>query len=169
MRWFDHHHLGKMLIIAMVLAMMIRRAISSDADQLSRLADDAYRHYIDRIGRPPAPMLADFNRHISDDIVFVAIDEVICGYAVLCHDAAGWRLDNIAVAPKRQGSGVGASLIRHSEAFLTEKGADSYHLYTNELMHENISWYQNSGFREIARREEDGFQRVYFEKDIDVS
>ena len=40
----------------------------------------------------------------------------------------------------------------------------SYQLYTNELMHENIDWYRNSGFREIARREEHGFKRVYFEK-----
>ena len=40
----------------------------------------------------------------------------------------------------------------------------SYHLYTNELMHENIDLYRNSGFREIARREEHGFKRFYFEK-----
>ena len=40
----------------------------------------------------------------------------------------------------------------------------SYHLYTNELMHENIDWYRNSGFCEIARREEHRFKQGYFEK-----
>jgi hypothetical protein len=33
-------------------------------------------------------------------------------------------------------------------------------------MHENINWYQNTGFCEIARREDHGFKRVYFEKTI---
>ena len=49
---------------------------------------------------------------------------------------------------------------------MAKRGAVSYQLYTNELMHENIDWYRNSGFREIARREEHGFKRVYFEKTI---
>ncbi len=67
--------------------MKICRATLSDAPNLVRLAQEAYRHYIGRIGRPPAPMLADFNRHIIDDTVFIAINGVICGYVVLCYDA----------------------------------------------------------------------------------
>ena len=93
-------------------------ATISDAPNLVRLAHEAYRHYIARIGRPPAPMLADFTRHITDDTVFIAINDVICGYVVLCHDLACWRLDNIAVAPSNQGQGIGAALIRHSEFFM---------------------------------------------------
>ena len=146
--------------------MNICRALLSDAPNLVRLVHEAYRHYIARIGRPPAPMLADFTRHITDDTVFIATNDMICGYVVLCHDLACWRLDNIAVAPSNQGRGIGAALIRHSELFMAKKGALSYQLYTNDLMHENINWYRNSGFREIARREEHGFKRVYFEKTI---
>jgi ribosomal protein S18 acetylase RimI-like enzyme len=141
-------------------------ATFSDAPNLVRLAHEAYRHYIGRIGRPPAPMLADFNRHIIDDTVFIAINGVICGYVVLCYDAGCWRLDNIAVAPSSQGQGIGAALIRHSESLMAKRGGISYQLYTNELMHENINWYQNTGFCEIARREDHGFKRVYFEKTI---
>ena len=111
-------------------------------------------------------MLADFTRHITDDTVFIATNDMICGYVVLCHDLACWRLDNIAVAPSNQRQGIGAALIRHSEFFMAKRGAVSYQLYTNDLMHENINWYRNSGFREIARREEHGFKRVYFEKTI---
>ena len=146
--------------------MKICRATLSDAPILVRLAHEAYRHYIARIGRPPAPMLADFTRHISGDAVFIATNDVICGYVVLCHDQACWRLDIIAVAPSSQGQGIGTALIRHSEVFMAKAGAVSYQLYTNELMYENIDWYRNSGFREIARREEHGFKRVYFEKKI---
>ena len=85
--------------------MNICRATLSDAPNLVRLAHEAYRHYIARIGRPPAPMLADFTRHITDDTVFIATNDMICGYVVLCHDPACWRLDNIAVAPSRSGAG----------------------------------------------------------------
>ncbi len=83
--------------------MNICRAILNDAPNLVRLADEAHRHYIARIGRPPAPMFADFTRRITDDTVFIATNDVICGYVVLRHGPVCWRLDNIAVAPSSQG------------------------------------------------------------------
>jgi ribosomal protein S18 acetylase RimI-like enzyme len=144
--------------------MNICRATLSDAPNLVRLAHEAYRHYVARIGRPPAPMLANFTRQFTDNTVFTATNDVICGYVVLCHDLDCWRLDNIAVAPSSHGQGIGAALILHSEFFMTESGGVSYQLYTNDLLYENIDWYRNAGFREIARREEHGFKRVYFEK-----
>ena len=52
------------------MGMNICRATLSDAPILVCLAHEAYRHYSARIGRPPAPMLADFTRHITDDAVF---------------------------------------------------------------------------------------------------
>ena len=79
--------------------MNICRLTLSDAPTLVCLAHEAYLHYIARIDRPLAQMLADFTRHITDDNVFIATNDVICGYVVLCHDSACWRLDDIAVAP----------------------------------------------------------------------
>ena len=105
--------------------MNICRATLSDAPYLVRLADEAYRHYIARIGRPPAPMPADFTRHITDDTVFIAINDVICGYVVLCHDLVCWRLDNIAVAPSSQRQDIEAALFRHSEFFMEQREAVS--------------------------------------------
>jgi hypothetical protein len=102
--------------------MNICHATLSDAPYLVCLADEAYRHYIARIGRPPAPMLADFTRYITDDTVFIAINDVICGCVVLCHDLVCWRLDNIAIKPSNQGQVIGAALIRHSESFMTKGG-----------------------------------------------
>jgi GNAT superfamily N-acetyltransferase len=86
-------------------------ATLSYAPNLVRLAHEAYWHYVARIGRLPAPLLADFTRHITDDAVFIATNDVICGYVVLCHDLVCWRLDNIAVTPSSQGQGIGAALI----------------------------------------------------------
>jgi ribosomal protein S18 acetylase RimI-like enzyme len=65
---------------------------------------------------------ADFNRHITDYAVFIATNDLICGYVVLCHDPACWRLDKIAVASSSQGQGIGAALILHSESSMTERG-----------------------------------------------
>ena len=101
---------------------MICRESLSDAPILVRLVHEAYRHYIARIGRPPAPRLADFTRHITDGTVFIATNDVICGYVVLCHDQACWRLDNIAVTPTSQGQGIRAALIRHNESFIAKRG-----------------------------------------------
>ena len=101
--------------------MDICRATLSNAPNLVRLAHEAYWHYIARIDRPSAPMLAYFTHYITDDTVFIATNDMICGYLVLCHDPACWRLDNIAVAPSRQAQGIGAALIRHSESFMAER------------------------------------------------
>ena len=37
-------------------------------------------------------------------------------------------------------------------------------LYTNEVMTENLALYTRLGYRETARRSEDGYQRVFMEK-----
>lgn len=101
--------------------MDICRATLSDAPNLVRLAHEAYWHDIARIDRPSAPMLAYFAHHITDDTVFIATNDMICGYLVLCHDPACWRLDNIAVAPSRQAQGIGAAVIWNSESFMAER------------------------------------------------
>jgi hypothetical protein len=43
-------------------------------------------------------------------------------------------------------------------------GHERRHLYTNEKMTDNLSIYRKLGYVEVARRTENGFNRVYFEK-----
>lgn len=40
-------------------------------------------------------------------------------------------------------------------------------LYTNAAMTENLTLYPHFGYTEVDRRTEDGFDRVYFVKDVD--
>ena len=47
-----------------------------------------------------------------------------------------------------------------------EAGLCEVRLYTNEAMSENITFYRRKGFAETGRSEQDGYQRVYMEKDI---
>ena len=39
-------------------------------------------------------------------------------------------------------------------------------LYTNAKMRENLALYARLGWREVDRRTESGFERVYFEKTV---
>ena len=38
------------------------------------------------------------------------------------------------------------------------------HLYTNEMMTDNLSIYPKLGYVKVAQGTEDGFKRIYFEK-----
>jgi len=39
-------------------------------------------------------------------------------------------------------------------------------LYTNEVMTENYAIYVHLGYREVARRTEDGYRRIFMEKAV---
>ena len=50
---------------------LIRPALLSDADAVARCVKAAFTPYIERIGKPPAPMLADFPELIAAGKVWV--------------------------------------------------------------------------------------------------
>ena len=146
--------------------MHIRQGTKDDIPVLRVIAADAYAQYVEAIGRKPAPMIADFEHHLRNDIIFVAATEpenLVVGYAVLVKKADGIWLENIAVATASGGQGVGTGLIRHVEDYLSGR-ATGYQLYTNVKMVRNIGWYERLGFMETRRAFENGFERVYFRK-----
>ena len=53
-----------------------------------------------------------------------------------------------------------------AEATARAQGLPRIELFTNVHMTENRSLYPALGYREFARRTEDGFERVYFSKPI---
>ena len=146
--------------------MHIRQGTKDDIPVLRVIAADAYAQYVEAIGRKPAPMIADFEHHLRNDIIFVAATEpenLVVGYAVLVKKADGIWLENIAVATASGGQGVETGLIRHVEDYLSGR-ATGYQLYTNVKMVRNIGWYERLGFMETRRAFENGFERVYFRK-----
>ena len=46
------------------MAGIIRPASIDDLPEIQRIVHDAYIKYVDRIGKPPAPMLDDYRKHI---------------------------------------------------------------------------------------------------------
>ena len=145
---------------------MIRRAAPADEADIRRCAEEAYAGYVAAIGRRPAPMVADFAAEIAAGEVHVALaeDGGLCGYIVFRPEAEHMLLENVAVFPAVAGQGVGGALIRFCEAEARRRGLSAVRLYTNEKMTDNLRIYPRLGYAEIARRHEDGFARVFFEK-----
>jgi len=145
--------------------MNIRIAEEYDRQVILECVDDAYRKYIDRIGKQPAPMLANYAELISKGLVYVATDkEQIKGLIVLILKENYLLIENVAVYNLFQGQGIGRRLIEFAFMLGKEESLQEVHLYTNELMNENLLYYPKFGFIELKRSIEDGYKRVYMSK-----
>jgi len=49
----------------------IRAATAADVSVIGQIVEQAYRHYIPRIGKPPGPMLDDYAARVSEGVVWV--------------------------------------------------------------------------------------------------
>lgn len=147
---------------------MITPATLADEPAIRACAEAAYAHYVPRIGRKPAPMLADYAAQIRDGMVHVAKSDhgTLLGFAVFYPQGDGMHLENVAVMPATMGRGIGKALIAFCEERARQMGLATVVLYTNEKMTENIAIYARLGYTVTARRTEDGFNRVYFQKDM---
>jgi hypothetical protein len=90
----------------------IRAASADDVSAITEIVDQAYRHFIARMGKPPGPMLDDYVARVSEGAVWVLEEgAVIAGIIVLLPMTNYLLLDNIAVSTARQGLGLGRQLL----------------------------------------------------------
>ncbi|NVK34986.1 MAG: GNAT family N-acetyltransferase [Rhodobacteraceae bacterium] len=137
-------------------------------DVVRAIAVSAYSQYIDAIGRPPAPMCADFPSQIRSNWIYV-IERAsgdVAGYIVFFPMSDHMFLESVAVHKDAAGQGLGKLLLAHCAEAARGCGLDEIRLYTNEKMTSNLKMYPRLGFEEYARRSEDGFSRVYFKKTL---
>ena len=147
--------------------MSIRKAFMSDIDWVKTCAHRAYEIYIDRIGRKPAPMVADFEAAIEAGHLHVlAGDDFVKGFVVFYPRGDHIHLENVAVTPEFQGKGIGKRLVAYVEHYARDTGIGAIELYTNQKMTENLTFYPSIGYEETGRGEQDGFQRVFFRKEL---
>lgn len=140
-------------------------ATQDDVVAIERLVTDAYSKYIPLIGKPPSPMLADYRALVSADAVWVAKDGgAVAGVLVLLPRPDHLLLDNVAVAPERQRTGLGRHLIAFAERQSAAWGYADIRLYTHALMDENTALYARLGFEETGRAHQDGYDRVFMRK-----
>lgn len=143
----------------------IRLAIPADEPAIVACVQAAYAIYIERMGKPPAPMLADYGALIDRRVVYVLPGaDGLRGVLVAFPKYDAFFIENVAVHPDYQGHGHGKRLLGYAAALAQDHGLTALTLYTNELMTENVRYYGKIGYTETARRTEDGYRRVYMHK-----
>jgi ribosomal protein S18 acetylase RimI-like enzyme len=148
-------------------AARIRAARAGDVPAIAEIVDQAYRLYIARIGKPPGPMLDDYAARVSQGLVWVLEEgAVIAGIIVLLPAPNYLLLDNIAVSPVRQGSGLGRQLLAFVEAEALRRGYCEIRLYTHQTMVENQRLYASIGYEETGRGTEAGYDRIFMSKKL---
>ena len=144
--------------------MLFRKAKLEDHKIIITIALKAYEKYVERMDKEPAPMRPVIQKQ---DVVFVCEDnEQVIAFAILVKINDQIIPDSIAVDPSHQNKGIGNSFIKFIEQYLMEQKVNKYQLYTNEMMFENIDWYQKIGFKIFKKVTEKGFNRIYFEKQL---
>jgi ribosomal protein S18 acetylase RimI-like enzyme len=144
----------------------IRPATDADVPAIGQIVEQAYRRYIPRIGKPPAPMLYDYAEQVSAGVVWVMEQgSAIAGIIVLVSRPDFLFLDNIAIAPARQGKGLGRRLLAFAEAEALRRGYREIRLATHQTMTENQRLYAAIGYEETGRgMQDDGYERVSMRK-----
>jgi ribosomal protein S18 acetylase RimI-like enzyme len=129
----------------------------------------AYVHYVERIGKPPGPMLDDYGALITTGAVNVLAETngIVEALIVLVPKPDHLLLDNVAVRPNRQGRGYGRQMIAFAEDEARRLGYPELRLYTHVTMVENIALYTRLGFLETGRGHENGYDRVFMTKRLD--
>ncbi len=146
---------------------MIRPAEASEAGAVAECVRTAFSPYTKRIGKPPAPMLADFPEIIRDGKVWVAIaGEKITGVLVQYETEEGFYVDTVAVLPALQGTGIGRALLVFAEGQALRRGLSSIYLCTNTKMTENQVFYPKIGYVEYERKFDQGYDRIFYRKQL---
>ena len=145
----------------------LRRARPEDASAVTALVRAAYRKYVERIGREPKPMTADYRDAIAAH-QFWAVVENGSLLAVLELIAAPDHLlvENIAIDPPHQGRGLGQKLMAFAEKEARRQAFPEVRLYTNERFTENLALYRKIGYRETHREPFKGTHVVHMSKQV---
>ena len=126
--------------------------------------------YVDRMGKPPAPMLDDYGELVGRGQVRVAVDvnDALLGLIVSWPEVDHLHVSNVAVDPSAQGQGVGAVMIADVEASARRQQLQELRLYTNVAMTENLTYYPRIGFDETHRNHQDGYERVFYRRSVSI-
>jgi ribosomal protein S18 acetylase RimI-like enzyme len=143
----------------------LRRATSDDLPAIRAVIDAAYARYLTRMGKPPAPVFRDYGPSVEAGTTWVAGSPITAVLTLYPRDDHLY-VENIAVHPSAQGSGLGRALMEFAEREAARRGLSRMALITHEAMTENQAIYARLGYVEIERRSEDGYRRIYMEKPL---
>lgn len=150
-----------------VEAILVEMARTGDVAAIKPMVDAAYSKYIKRLGKLPAAMTEDYDELVETRSVYVLrVGSSVVGSVLLSREGDSIKVNNLVVDPSTQGRGYGRVLMDYAEDMARAQGLAAVTLFTNEKMHENIALYMKIGFTETGRRTENGFNRVFFRKNV---
>lgn len=133
-------------------SMTLRRAGPADAAAVLALTRAAYAKWVPLIGREPKPMTADYAVAIRDHIVDLYEREgALLALIEMIPTPEHLLVENVAVHPDAQATGLGDQLMRHAEQVARSLGLHELQLYTNVAFTANIDFYARRGFTEFRR------------------
>jgi ribosomal protein S18 acetylase RimI-like enzyme len=141
----------------------IRRATAADLPSVRDVITAAYAKYLTRMDQPPGPLVRDYAAAVGDGALWVTGTPVTALIA-LVQESDSLLIENVAVHPSAQGSGLGRLMMDFAEQEAARLGLSRLTLYANEVMTENLALYAHLGYRETARRTDGGYRRVFMEK-----
>jgi GNAT superfamily N-acetyltransferase len=145
----------------------VRSARPGEAEAVRALVESAFARHVAAVGRRPAPMDDDHAARIAAGQQYVSDDGDGGGLAssiVLVDAGDHLVVNNVAVAPARQGQGRGRALLAFAEDEARRRGLPEIRLHTNAAMADNIVMYPRLGYTEAGRETRGGFDRVLFVK-----
>ncbi|MES3002424.1 MAG: GNAT family N-acetyltransferase [Pseudomonadota bacterium] len=147
--------------------MKIRPASPADVGQITACICEAFLPYIERMGKQPAPMLADYAAQLETRAIFVAArGDAVWGVVVFDVQAAEFWIEAVAVRSAHRGTGVGRQLLQFAEAHAARLGHATVDLVTHQLMTENRALYERIGYVSQGARTEAGYARVHYRKTL---
>ena len=149
---------------------MFELATLADVRVVEQIVEDAYCVYTSRMGKLPGPMFDDYSQRVAEGVVWVLEEgTTTVGIVVLLPKSDHLLLDNIAIAPARQGLGFGRRLLAFAEAEAMRRSYREIRLYTHETMTENQRLYAAIGYEETGRGTEAGYERIFMRKQLGTS
>jgi ribosomal protein S18 acetylase RimI-like enzyme len=119
------------------------------------------------------PMTEDYAPRIAGGQAWLMEDGATpVGLLVLENRDHALMVYSIAIAPERQGAGLGRKLLAFAEDIARERGFQTIALFTNAKMERNIGIYRKFGYVETRRRAHPtraGFVIVDMEKRLGAS
>ena len=89
----------------------LRPAETDDLAFVTNCAESAYSLYIERIGKKPAPMVADFAAAQREGhLEIMQAEKVDIGFLVSFSRQDSLFVENVAIAPEHQGKGFGGAI-----------------------------------------------------------
>lgn len=136
----------------------LRPAEPHEAAAIAGIVRAAYARWVPAIGREPLPMRVDYDKALQEhrfDVVAEGgrTDGRIVGVIETMQRADHIWIENVAVAPEAQGSGIGRRLLDHAERLARAAGCLEARLLTNAAFEANVALYRRLGY--VVDREEE--------------